>query len=118
MNIILTIHKWMDESIVDELLVVVFLIAIVESVAQNKIKQSDEQSINMILGLGAYMIVGYLLHYAYHKFPLSKINVMWSALSIILASGLGYMLYDEPMTAKSVMAVVLAIGAIYLTYDS
>lgn len=120
MNIIKVIHDWMDKSVIDELLIVVFLIAIVESIAQNTIKQSDEHSIsvNMMLGLSAYIVVGYLLHYAYHKFPLSKINVMWSALSIIMASGLGYMLYDEPMTTKSIMAVILSIGAIYLTYDS
>jgi len=115
-SLIKKIHKWMDESVVDEILLVVILIAIVEAVAQNTIKQSDSESMHMMFGLSAYILVGYLLHYAYHKFPLSKVNVMWSALSIVLAAIFGYVLYDEPMNIKSMSAIILALGAIYLTY--
>lgn len=116
--IIKSVHNWMDQSSVDEILIVVVLIAIVEAVAQNTIKQSDPESVNMMFGLSAYILVGYLLHYAYHKFPLSKINVMWSALSIVLATAFGYLVYDEPLSNKLILAVILALGAIYLAYDS
>lgn len=117
-SLIKKIHKWMDESVVDEIMLVVIIIAIVEAVAQNTIKQSDSESMHMMFGLSAYILVGYLLHYAYHKFPLSKINVMWSAISIVLAGTLGYILYDEPMNIRSISAIILALGAIYLTYNS
>ncbi len=113
-----TIKKWMEESIVDEIILMVILIVIVEAIAQNTIKQSNNKSINLMIGLLAYMLVGYLLHYAYHKFPFSKINVMWSALSIILAGIFGYMLYDEPLTIKFNLAILFAVLAIYLAYDS
>ena len=117
-SVIKTIHKWMDESVIDEIVVIVLGLAVVEAVAQNTIKQSDSESLHLMFGLSAYIMVGYLLHYAYHKYPLSKVNVMWSALSIVLAATFGYLLYDEPMNMKSLSAVVLALGAIYLAYDS
>lgn len=113
-----TIKKWMEESVIDEILLVVFAIAIVEAIAQNTIKQSDSESIKMMFGLSAYILVGYLLHYAYHKFPLSKINVIWSAVSIVLAATFGYLLYDEPINTKLFLAIILALGAIFLAYDS
>lgn len=105
-------------SVVDEIIIVVLLIATVEAVAQNTIKQSHPESVNLLFGLFAYILVGYLLHYAYHKYPLSKINVMWSALSIVLAAFFGYILYDEPLSGKFMLAVVFALLAIYLSYDS
>lgn len=116
-SLVKAIHKWMDESVIDEILVIVILIAIIEAVAQNTIKQSSE-SLHLMFGLSAYVMVGYLLHYAYHKFPLSKFNVMWSALSIVFATTFGYLLYDEPMSSKSIFAVIFALLAIYLTYDN
>lgn len=117
-SIIKRIHKWMDESVIDEIVVVVLGLAVVEAVAQNTIKQSDSESLHLMFGLSAYIMVGYLLHYAYHKYPLSKVNVMWSALSIVLAATFGYLLYGEPMNMKSVSAVILALFAIYLAYDA
>lgn len=112
------IHKWMDESVADEILFIVIIIAVVEAIAQNTIKQSDMESMHLIFGLSAYIMVGYLLHYAYHKFPLSKVNVMWSAFSIVLAAIFGYFLYDEPLNNKSLLAVLFALFAIYFAYDS
>jgi multidrug transporter EmrE-like cation transporter len=117
-KIIKAIHKWMDESVIDEILLVVILLATVEAIAQNTIKQSDSESLHLMFGLSAYILVGYLLHYAYHKFPLSKVNVMWSAISIVLAATFGYILYNEPMNTKSLLAVMLALGAIYFAYDA
>lgn len=62
-----------------------------------------------------YMMVGYVLHYSYHHFELSKVNVMWSSLSIILATVLGYMLYDENITQNSIVAMIFALLAVYFT---
>lgn len=117
-KIIKAIHKWMDESAIDEILIVVILLAIVEAVAQNTLKQSESESVHMMFGLSAYILIGYLLHYAYHKFPLSKVNVMWSSISIVSATAIGYMLYNEPMSSRSLLAVILALGAIYFAYDN
>lgn len=110
------IKTFMDNSIIDEVLLVALVIAITESIAQNNIKNSDHRSILFIVGLVFYMVVGYLLHYAYHKYPLGKINVIWSCISIILAMTLGYLLYDEPFNLWSVVAMFFALSAIYCSF--
>lgn len=118
-NYLKKIQEWMEKSIIDDIIIIVLLIAIVESIAQNRIKLSNnDDSGTFILGLLAYVIVGYLLHYAYHKYPLSKVNVMWSCLSIVLAAALGYTLYDEPLNGKLLLAVFFSLLAIYFAYDS
>ena len=66
-----------------------------------------------LLGLTFYMLVGYVLHYAYHKVSLSKLNITWSCMSIILAVIIGYYIYDEPLDTHNIIAVILAILAIY-----
>ena len=116
MSFLERLQVYMDNSIVDEILIVALVIAIAESLAQNNIKNSDHKSVLFIVGLAFYMVVGYLLHYAYHKFPLGKINVIWSCLSIILAMALGYLLYDEPFNHWSILAILFAISAIWCSF--
>lgn len=110
------IRQWMQNSILDEILIVVIIISFIEAFAQNTIKQSASPSINLGFGLIAYMLIGYLLHYAYHKFPIGKVNVLWSAISIILAAITGYILYDEPLNYKLIAAVIFSLLAIYCSY--
>lgn len=117
MSLVDKIQYFMDNSIVDEILLVALVIAIAESLAQNNIKNSEHKSILFIVGLSFYMVVGYLLHYAYHKFPLGKINVIWSCFSIILAMMLGYFLYDEPFNHWTILSIIFAISAIICTYQ-
>lgn len=115
-NVIKNVQNWMENSIIDELLIIVILIAIVESLAQNTLKRSNNSSLNYLLGLLAYIMVGILLHYAYHKFSLSKVNVIWSSISIVIATTLGYFLYDEPMNVKNMFAVLFALLAVISSY--
>jgi multidrug transporter EmrE-like cation transporter len=112
-NIIESIQNWMEHSIVDEIILIAILIALVESFAQNTIKASEHSSLLFIFGLIIYSIVGYLLHYAYHKFPLGKINVIWSCISILLAIGAGYFIYDEHIDSWAILAAICAISAVY-----
>lgn len=115
-DIISKIKNWMNNSIVDEILLLALLIAFIESCAQNTIKTSDHGTFKFILGLLIYMLVGYILHYAYSKFPMSKINVIWSCVSIIVATLLGYWLYDEPINHWIIFSVLFAISAVYCVY--
>lgn len=117
MSILQSIKQWADNSIIDELIYVIILLAIVETIAQNSLKLGSNRSIKFFIGIAFYIVIGYLLHYAYHNFPLSKVNVMWSCCSIIIATLLGYTLYDEPYSTKSFLAVVFALIAVYLSYD-
>lgn len=116
MEFIKNIQKWMENSIVDEVILLAIFIAIIESIAQNTIKNSEHGSLKFIMGLSFYMVIGYILHYGYHKFALGKLNTVWSCISIIFAIGLGSMLYDEPINKWTIMSIILAIGAIYCSY--
>ncbi len=118
MSFLQKIIEYTNNSIVDEILLFAIIIAIVEAIAQNNIKNSDHTSFKFIIGLGFYMLVGYLLHYAYHKYPLSKLNVIWSCMSIIFAMVTGYLLYDEPFNYWTVLAIFLAISAIICAFKS
>ena len=110
------IHNWADKSIVDELFVFVIIIAVVEACAQNTLKNNDNNK--YIVGLVIYVLVGYLLHYTYQNYPLSKVNVLWSCLSIILATTLGYLIYNESINSLKIVSVMLAIGAVYCSYKA
>jgi multidrug transporter EmrE-like cation transporter len=112
------IHNWADKSIVDELLVFAILIAFVETCAQNTLKNTGENDNKYITGLIIYALVGYLLHYTYQNFPLSKVNVVWSCLSIIIATILGYLIYNESMNSLKMLSVILAVGAVYCAYKA
>lgn len=118
MEIIKNIQKWMENSIVDEIIILAIIIAIIESIAQNTIKTSEHGSLKFIIGLSFYMVIGYILHYGYHRFALGKLNTIWSCISIILAIAIGSSLYDEPMNKWTIMSLLLSIGAIYCSYLS
>lgn len=106
-------NKWAENSIVDEVIILSIVIALVEAIAQNLIKTSgDDNKPKLLFGVSFYIVVGFLLHHAYHKFDLSKVNVTWSCLSIILATFLGYFIYNEHLTWKSIVAVFFALLAI------
>jgi multidrug transporter EmrE-like cation transporter len=107
------IKQFTDNSIVDEIIILAIIVAIIESFAQNTLKTSDHGSIKFMFGLFIYVLVGYVLHYAYHNVPLSKLNVTWSCFSIILAISIGYFLYDEEFDKYTIISLILAIGAIY-----
>lgn len=111
------IYKWSKESVVDEVLIFAAIIALVETYAQTNLKQQGKVGV-FIVGLVLYSLLGYILHFAYDKFPLSKMNVIWSSISIILAAGLGYVLYQEPLDKWKILSVVAALFAIYFASQS
>jgi len=116
MKIILErIQEWARNSIVDEILVFALLISIFESFAQNTIKNAeDNTSTTMFMGIALYACVGYILHYTYKNYPLNKINVVWSCVSIVFAISVGYLFYGEPITKWSMLSAMLALSAIYV----
>jgi multidrug transporter EmrE-like cation transporter len=114
-NIISKIKNFTDNSIVDEIIVLAMIVAFVESVAQNTLKTSNKGTVKFVIGILFYMLVGYVLHYAYHHVPLSRLNVTWSCISIILAIFIGYTLYNEKMNIYSILSVISAIIAIYFS---
>jgi multidrug transporter EmrE-like cation transporter len=94
------------------------LIAVVESFAQNSLKQSQmyQSPTRFYLGLCFYLGVGYILHRAYHTIGLGKMNLVWSCISIVAGLSAGYLLYDEPINKYTAAAVCLALSAIYVAH--
>lgn len=106
-------YDWAEKSVVDEALLFAVLIAMVETFAQTSMKTGAENNLYFVRGLLLYTMVGYILHFAYTKFPLSKMNITWSSISIVLATAIGYFLYQEPLNMWKFAAVVFALTAIY-----
>lgn len=113
MHILEQFREWSKNSVVDEILIFAALVALVESVAQNTLKSSDQGSMWFVIGLGVYALVGYFLHYVYHEFPLGKMNTLWSCISIVLGITIGKLVYNEPLTANMVIAMGFSFVAIY-----
>lgn len=108
------IKEWSDKSIIDNVIIIALLIAIFEAIAQSFIKSSKKtETPNMFFGLSFYIIVGFLLHHAYNNYPLSRVNVTWSCISIILATTLGYVVYQEQMNLNNIISVICALIAVY-----
>jgi multidrug transporter EmrE-like cation transporter len=66
-----------------------------------------------VLGISFYIMVGWVLHYAYNNYAMSKVNVVWSCVSIITAIILGYLVYDEGIDFLKVIGLLLALSAIW-----
>lgn len=115
MGILDKIHEWADKSIIDELLVFAVIIVLIETFAQNTLKTSKSNT-QFLIGLVIYAMVGYVLHYTYKNFPLSKVNVVWSCLSIVIATGLGYVIYQENINSLKLLSVLCALGGVYFAY--
>ena len=108
-----SINEYFKKSWLDEIILMALLIVIIEQCAQNSLKQSTKlYDFCYILGLFCYVLLGWILHYAYHQYPVGKINVTWSCMSIIIAVSLGYFLYNENITIYNIFALVFAILAI------
>lgn len=108
------LKQWSEQSIIDEVIIIAVLIAICESVAQNFIKNSpNKQHTTMFFGLTFYILVGFLLHHAYNNYPLSKVNITWSCLSIVISTLLGYFLYNETITYNTLISVTASLIAVY-----
>lgn len=108
-----SLNEYFKKSWADELILMGLLIVIIEQCAQNSLQKSVHLwDLYYIIGLGCYILVGWVLHYAYNNYPTSKINVIWSCMSIITAVLLGYTLYDETFSVYKIFAVIFAILAI------
>jgi multidrug transporter EmrE-like cation transporter len=103
-------------------IIVIFAIciAILESIAQNTLKQSQLKSCNVryVCGIFSYILVGAFLHYTYHHVNLSTMNLVWSSFSIILGITSGYLLYGEVINGYTILSILCALAAVYCSFLS
>lgn len=118
MHLLDNLKKWMEKSIVDEIILIAIFVAIFESIAQNTLINSKQGSLHYFVGLLFYMGLGYILHWGYTNFPMSKLNVTWACLSIVIAVTVGYLIYEEEVNKFSMLSVFFALIAVYFSYLS
>lgn len=107
------VYKWAKESIVDEVLIFAIILVSIETYAQYNLKTNNNVSVKILIGMLMYAFLGYFLHYSYDKFPLSKMNITWSSMSIVIAGMLGYVAYGEGISKNKLLAIIFALLAVY-----
>ena len=85
----------------------------IETYAQYNLKTNNNASFKILVGMLMYAFMGYFLHYSYDKFPLSKMNITWSSMSIVIAGVLGYFAYEEGINNFKMLSITFALLAVY-----
>lgn len=93
--------------------IIIILISIVEACAQFCIKKGsgNKNKFLYFVGFSSYAFVGYLLLKSYSFKGIGYCNLIWSALSIILACVSGKLFFGEKI---NYLAVLLSLSAIYV----
>jgi len=95
-------------------ILIIMLIVICEMAAQSCIKQSEQQSVLFFIAIVLYATICYLLFLCYmNRGKLGQVNMMWSSVSIVSGILVGYFIFGESVTMNRMIAIVLAIGAVY-----
>ena len=92
---------------------IIITIALIEACSQFCLKKGtmDKDERLYLFGFIGYAFIGYLLTRTYHYKGIGYSNLVWSALSIILACISGKIFFGEKI---NYMACILCLMAIYL----
>lgn len=89
------------------------LISLIEIISQFNLKKGI-----LIYGILGYTLVATILFYALTFEGLGHMNLIWSCMSIITCYTLGRIYFDEPFNRFTIIAIVLALTAIYFAHRS
>lgn len=102
------------------LMVLILFIVACEACAQSCANNMSHTPNIMFLIAGGlfYMLVVYLLSLAHKKAPMGIVNAIWSGLSVIAISSVGYFIFDQKLANDQIaMMGVIAIGVAYLAVN-
>lgn len=100
-------------------ILIIMIIVVCEMTAQSCIKQSDQQSVLFFIAIVLYATICYLLFLCYmNRGKLGQINMMWSSVSIVSGILVGYFIFGESVSMNRMIAIALAIGAVYFAQDT
>lgn len=102
------------------LMVLILFIVACESCAQACANNMSHTPNIMYLVAGGifYMLVVYLLSLAHKRAPMGIVNAIWSGLSVIAISTVGYLAFDQKLATDQIaMMGVIAIGVAYLAVN-
>lgn len=105
------------------IIAVVLFICLAEAIAQTCLRSARFSNKNkcglMILaGMLFYTLVAWMLYRAYGYSEMGHTNLIWSCLSIVVAFIIGKVLFGERMDQNIVIALFLALAAIYFAHRS
>jgi len=96
-------------------LCLLILIIIVEALAMSIIEYSANNKNNYyIIGLGLYMLVGYILYKILINSDLAITNAKWNVVSIVLVTSIGIFYFKEKLTTTQKVGMSFAIMSIIL----
>ena len=107
------------DSVVLLTVLILFIVAC-EAVAQSCANQFAHNSIFWYLLAGGlfYLIVVFLLAEAHKLAPMGVVNAIWSGLSVVCISSVGYIFFDQKITYDQMaMMGVIGIGVAYLAVN-
>ncbi len=115
------IDPFLPGSKIGILVVFALCIAFFEAIAQNSLKyysEHEKSCSHMIICIGiiGYIMVALLLLTSYNYVAMSKMNLMWSCISIIAACALGNVIHNEDFDGYTATSVSLALLSIYIAH--
>lgn len=110
------IQKWARKSIIGEIIIFALLVSFVETSAQSYLIKSDNSSTSFVIGVILYTLVATILNFSYKHYPISKLNTIWSCISILSATTIGTILYKEPFTRNKFLSLLFALFSIIFAY--
>ena len=99
---------------------IVSVISLVECYSQYSLKKGngDHNYNSLFFGIFGYAIVCYLLWQCYNFEAMGHVNLLWSCMSIILAFLVGVFMFKEKFNKYTLVAIALAVSAIYVSHLS
>lgn len=89
------------------------LLSFVEAFSQAHLKNDT-----FYLGILGYICVAYILFQSYHYEGMGHMNLVWSCTSIIVCYLISYVFYKEALNKYTILAIFLAMSAIYFAHQS
>jgi len=99
---------------------IVIFIAILEAFGQTFIKKARTKEIISYVFIGALFYLGVvaLLFMSYKYDGMGNVNLVWSIISIILAIGTGYYIFEEKINKYTIITLILAIITLYFAHKA
>ncbi len=121
MNLKEVFESVLPDSKIGILVTFAICIAFFEALAQNSLKYYSDRSpecsnIIMCIGVVGYIFVAFLLLTSYNFVAMSKMNLIWSCISIVTACSLGSLIHNEDFDKYTASSVALAITSIYVAH--
>lgn len=119
MNIMNNINIYSNVSENGKICLMVTVAAVFEVISQMLIKRYSisKKLSDLVIAMIMYCIICWYLYQLYSYKAVGVVQALWSGLSIILSLVIGMYMFNEQVTHKDWMGVVLIIAGILLLFE-